>query len=80
MTKKATNVETKHFQIIHGSKKRIIKGNFKYFLLNENESNSQNNLQNVVLYSYKRKEEMSQINLKKLEKEKQNKSKVSQRK
>lgn len=60
--------------------KRTIKRNFKYFLLNENESNSQNNLQNVVLYSYKRKEEMSQINLKKLEKEKQNKSKVSQRK
>ena len=42
--------------------KRIIKGNFKYFLLNESENNSQNNLQNIVLYSYKRKEEMSQIN------------------
>ena len=42
--------------------KRIIKGNFKYFLLNENENNSQNNLQTIVLYSYKRKEEMSQIN------------------
>ena len=42
--------------------RRIIKGNFKYFLLNENENNSQNILQNIVLYSYKRKEEMSQIN------------------
>ena len=42
--------------------KRTIKRNFKYFLLNENENNSQNNLKNIVLYSYKRKEEMSQIN------------------